>query len=81
MTTKERVAYNQSLFKQIKNLLPLAEETIYDHNIIFKDCYGNFVKIEIVHFKDESGYKGFQERKDFENACRREKERKKNGGK
>ena len=76
MTTKERVAYNQLLFEQIKKNLPLSEENIYDHNMIFKDCYGNLVKIEVVHFKDESGYKSFQERKEFENSCRQEKERK-----
>ena len=76
MTTKERIAYNQSLFEQIKSLLPLSEASIYDHNMVFKDCYGNLVKIELTHFKDESGYKRFQERKEFENSCRQEKERK-----
>ena len=76
MTTKERIAYNQSLFEQIKNFLPLVVENIYDHNMIFRDCYGNLVKIEIAHFKDEGGYKRFQEQKDFEKACREEKERK-----
>ena len=76
MTTKERITYNQSLFEQIKKLLPLTEGNIYDHNMIFKDCCGNLVKIEVVHFKDESGYKSFQEQKDFENSCKQEKERK-----
>ena len=78
MNSKERVVYNQSLFEQIKKFLPLIEENIYEHNMIFKDCYGNLVKIEVIHFKDENGYKRFQESKDFENSCRQEKERKKN---
>ena len=78
MNTKERIAYNQSLFEQIKNLLPMTDVSIYEHNMVFRDCYGNFVKIEVTHFKDENGYKRFQENKDFENSCRQEKERKKN---
>ena len=76
MNTKERIAYNQSLFEQIKNLLPMTDVSIYEHNMVFRDCYGNLVKIELVHFKDETGYKIFQERKEYELSCRDEKKRK-----
>lgn len=60
MTTKERIAYNQSLAEQIKTVLPLEESFVYEHNMIFKDCYGNLVKIEFVHYKNEEGYKAHQ---------------------
>lgn len=76
MTTKERIAYNQMLFEQIKTILPLSESSVYKHNMVFKDSYGNLVKIELTHFKSEESYKAFQERKEYEKSLEEEKKRK-----
>lgn len=70
MTTKERIAYNQSLAEQIKSVLPLEESFVYEHNMIFKDCYGNLVKIEFVHFKNEDGYKAHQAKEEWHKEYR-----------
>ena len=70
MTTKERIAYNQSLAEQIKSVLPLEESFVYEHNMIFKDCYGNLVKIEFVHFKNEDGYKAHQAKEEWRKEYR-----------
>ena len=70
MTTKERIAYNQSLAEQIKTVLPLEESFVYEHNMIFKDCYGNLVKIEFVHFKNEEGYKARQANEEWRKEYR-----------
>ena len=73
LTTKERIAYNQSLAEQIKTVLPLEESFVYKHNMIFKDCYGNLVKIEFVHFRNEEGYKAYQANEKYKEECRIEK--------
>ena len=73
MNTKERIAYNQSLAELIRMILPLEESFIYEHNMIFKDCYGNLVKIEVSHFKNEEGYEDYKARKEFEKELREEK--------
>ena len=70
MTTKERIAYNQSLAEQIKSVLPLEESFVYEHNMISKDCYGNLVKIEFVHFKNEDGYKAHQAKEEWRKEYR-----------
>lgn len=79
MNTKERITYNQSLAEQIKMVLPLEESFVYEHNMIFRDCYGNLVKIEFVHFKNEEGYKDYKARKEFEKELREEKIKRKKG--
>jgi hypothetical protein len=77
MTAKERIAYNQSLAEQIKTVLPLEESFVYEHNMIFKDYYGNLVKIEFVHYKNEEGYKAHQANEEYKEECRAEKIKKK----
>lgn len=64
-SAKERIAYNHSLAEQIKSVLPLSESFVYEHNMIFKDCYGNLVKIEFVHFKNEEGYRAHQAKEEY----------------
>lgn len=76
MDAKERIAYNQSLAELIKMILPLEESFVYEHNMIFKDCYGNLVKIEFTHFKDEEGYKAHQAKEKYRQECRAERARK-----
>ena len=58
MNYKERILYNGLLFEHIKSLLNTVtvELNIYDHNMVFKDIFGNCLKIEISHFKNEEGY-------------------------
>lgn len=73
---KERIDYNHSLAEQIKFALPLDESFIYEHNMIFKDCYGNLVKIEFVHFKNEEGYKAHQAKEEYKKEYRAEKNKK-----
>lgn len=73
MTAKERIIYNHSLAEQIKSVLPLEESFIYEHNMIFKDCYGNLIKIEFVHFKNEDGYKAHQAKEEYKEKSRVEK--------
>lgn len=63
MNYKERVLYNGLLLEQIKSLLDAKEINIYDHNMVLKDTFGNCLKIEIAHFKNEEGYEDFKERK------------------
>ena len=70
MNTKERIAYNQSLAEVIRMILPLEESFIYEHNMIFKDCYGNLVKIEFSHFKNEEGYKAHQANEEWRKEYR-----------
>ena len=70
MIAKERIAYNQSLSEQIKTILPLVESFVYEHNMIFKDCYGNLVKIEFVHYKSEEGYKAHQANEEWRKEYR-----------
>ena len=77
LNAKERIAYNHSLAEQIKSVLPLSESFVYEHNMIFKDCYGNLVKIEFVHFKNEEGYKAHQANEKYKEECRIEKVKKK----
>lgn len=76
MGTKERIAYNQSLAEVIRMILPLEESFIYEHNMIFKDCYGNLVKIEFSHFKNEEGYKAHQAKEKYKQEYREERARK-----
>ena len=73
MGAKERIAYNQSLAELIKMILPLEESFVYEHNMIFKDCYGNLVKIEFVHFKNEEGYKAHQAKEKYRQEYRAER--------
>lgn len=65
MNYKERVLYNSLLFEQIKSLLDTKELNIYDHNMVFKDTFGNCLKIEIVHFKNEEGYEDYKARREL----------------
>ena len=65
MNYKERVLYNSLLFEQIKSLLDTKELNIYDHNMVFKDTFGNCLKIEIVHFKNEKGYEDYKARREL----------------
>ena len=60
MNYKERVLYNSLLFEQIKFLLNTEELNIYDHNMIFKDIFGNCLKIEIFHFKNEESFETYK---------------------
>lgn len=60
MNYKERVLYNALLFEQIKSFLNTEELNIYDHNMVFKDTFGNCLKIEISHFKNEEGYEDYK---------------------
>lgn len=76
LSAKERIVYNHSLAEQIKSALPLDESFIYEHNMIFKDCYGNLVKIEFVHFKNEEGYKTHQAKEEYRKEYRAEKNKK-----
>ena len=76
LSAKERIAYNYSLAEQIKLVLPLSESFIYEHNMIFKDCYGNLVKIEFIHFKNEEGYKAHQAKEEYKKEYRAEKNKK-----
>ena len=77
MNAKERIAYNHPLAEQIKSVLSLSESFVYEHNMIFKDCYGNLIKIEFVHFKNEEGYKAHQANEKYKEECRIEKVKKK----
>jgi hypothetical protein len=70
MTTKERIVYNQLLAERIKGVLLLEESFVYEHNMIFKDCYGNLVKIEFVHYKNEEGYKAHQANEEWRKEYR-----------
>lgn len=65
MNYKERVLYNGLLFEQIKSLLDTEELNIYDHNMVFKDIFGNCLKIEISHFKNEKGYEDYKTMKEL----------------
>lgn len=73
LNAKERIVYNHSLAEQIKSVLPLSESFVYEHNMIFKDCYGNLVKIEFVHFKNEEGYKAHQANEKWRKEYRAQK--------
>ena len=76
LSAKERVIYNHSLAEQIKTILPLNESFVYEHNMIFKDCYGNLIKIEFVHFKNEEDYKAHQAKEEYKKESRAEKNKK-----
>ena len=65
MNYKERVLYNGLLFEQIKSLLEVKELNIYDHSMILKDTFGNCLKIEIAHFKNEEGYEDYKTKKEL----------------
>ena len=67
MNYKERVLYNSLLFEQIKSLLNTVtvELNIYDHNMVFKDIFGNCLKIEISHFKNEEGYEDYKTKREL----------------
>lgn len=65
MNCRERVLYNGLLFEQIKSILEVEELNIYDHNMVLKDTFGNCLKIEIVHFKNEKGYEDYKAMKEF----------------
>ena len=60
MNYKERVLYNGLLFEQIKSLLNTVELNIYDHSMVFRDIFGNCLKIEISHFKNEESYEDYK---------------------
>lgn len=79
MNYKERVLYNGLLFEQIKSLLSVEELNIYDHNMILKDTFGNCLKIEIIHFKNEKGYEDYKERKELAKQMEELKNKKKKG--
>ena len=81
LSAKERIAYNHSLAEQIKSALPLSESFVYEHNMIFRDCYGNLVKIEFNHFKNEEGYKAHQAKEKYREECRIKKNKKLKGAK
>lgn len=68
LNAQERIAYNHSLAEQIKSVLPLSESFVYEHHMIFKDCYGNLVKIEFAHFKSEEGYKAHQAKENIKKS-------------
>lgn len=71
MNYKERVLYNGLLFEQIKSILDVEELNIYDHSMILKDAFGNCLKIEITHFKNEESYEDYKARRDL---AKKEKE-------
>lgn len=77
MNYKERVLYNGLLFEQIKSLLYTNEINIYDNSLVLKDVFGNCLKIEISHFKNEEGYEDYKARKEFAKELEKEKNRKK----
>lgn len=60
MNYKERVLYNGLLFEQIKSLLNTKELNIYDNSMILKDIFGNCLKIEIFHFKNEESFETYK---------------------
>lgn len=60
MNYKERVLYNGLLFEQIKSLLNTEELNIYDNSMILKDIFGNCLKIEIFHFKNEESFETYK---------------------
>jgi hypothetical protein len=76
MNYKERVLYNGLLFEQIKSLLNTTEIKIYDNSMILKDVFGNCLKIEIAHFKNEKGYEDYKTIKKIEEEIRIEKDKK-----
>lgn len=76
MNYKERVLYNGLLFEQIKSLLNTTEIKIYDNSMILKDVFGNCLKIEIAHFKNEKGYEDYKTIKKIEEEMRIEKDKK-----
>lgn len=77
MNYKERVLYNGLLFEQIKSLLNTVELNIYDHSMVFRDIFGNCLKIEISHFKNEEGYEDYKARRELAKEKEELKNRKK----
>lgn len=65
MNYKERVLYNGLLFEQIKSILDVEELNIYDHSMILKDTFGNCLKIEIFHFKNEENFETYKVMKEL----------------
>ena len=78
MNYKERVLYNGLLFEQIKSLLNTTEIITYDNSMILKDVFGNCLKIEIAHFKNEKGYEDYKTTKKLEEEKRIEKDKERN---
>ena len=60
MNYKERVLYNSLLFEQIKSILIAEELNIYDNSMVLKDIFGNCLKIEIFHFKNEESFETYK---------------------
>lgn len=77
MNYKERVLYNALLFEQIKSILSTEELNIYDHNMVFKDTFGNCLKIEIFHFKNEESFETYKAIKELAKLEEELKNRKK----
>ena len=77
MNYKERVLYNSLLFEQIKSILSTEELNIYDHNMVFKDTFGNCLKIEIFHFKNEESFETYKAIKELAKLEEELKNRKK----
>ena len=79
MNYKERVLYNALLFEQIKSILSTEELNIYDHNMVFKDTFGNCLKIEIFHFRNEESFETYKAIKELAKLEEELKNRKKGG--
>ena len=77
MNYKERVLYNALLFEQIKSILNTEELNIYDHNMVFKDTFGNCLKIEIFHFRNEESFETYKAIKELAKLEEELKNRKK----
>lgn len=77
MNYKERVLYNALLFEQIKSILSTEELNIYDHNMVFKDTFGNCLKIEIFHFRNEESFETYKAIKELAKLEEELKNRKK----
>lgn len=60
MNYKERVLYNSLLFEQIKSILIAEELNIYDNSMVLKDIFGNCLKIEIFHFRNEESFETYK---------------------
>ena len=77
MNYKERVLYNSLLFEQIKSILSAEELNIYDNSMVLKDIFGNCLKIEIFHFKNEESFETYKVRKELAKLEEELKNRKK----
>ena len=77
MNYKERVLYNSLLFEQIKSILIAEELNIYDNSMVLKDIFGNCLKIEIFHFKNEESFETYKAIKELAKLEEELKNRKK----